>query len=223
MKIALISVYDKRGIEDFAGKLLDRGYHILSTGGTAKKLKEKFGADNPSIMEVSDYTGWPESPKGLVKTLHPKIHAGLLMLRDNPEEFGYMVRTGSFPIDIVAVNLYPFAETIAKEGVKLEEAVEQIDIGGPTMLRSAAKGMLRSLANGVEPFLGKSLTVVVDPGDYDEVFRMFQSAAFPEPLDGDAPEVLRNFTLELAQKVYAHTAKYDETIAGYLAGLKHPR
>src|SRR6185295_13986170 len=132
---ALISVSDKTGIVDFARQLKNFGVEIISTGGTAKALRDA-GID---VREVSDVTGFPEMMDGRVKTLHPKIHGGLLGLRDNTDHQAAMQQHGIEPIDMVVINLYPFAETIKREGVTFDEAIEQIDIGGPAMLRSAAK------------------------------------------------------------------------------------
>ena len=154
MKIqrALISVSDKTGLVAFARELSAMGVEIISTGGTAKLLqKEKI-----KVIEISQYTGFPEMMDGRVKTLHPKVHGGLLHLRDNAEHVAQAKEHGIEPIDLVVVNLYPFEATVAKEGVTLEEAIEQIDIGGPSMLRSAAKNY-------------RSVTVVVDPADYADV------------------------------------------------------
>src|SRR5947207_9547117 len=150
MPRALVSVSDKRGVVEFARGLAALGFEILSTGGTAKLLAE---AGIP-VRQVSDYTGFPEMLDGRVKTLHPKIHGGLLGRRDLPEHVRAMREYGIEPIDLVAVNLYPFRETIARPGTTLAEAIEQIDIGGPSMLRSAAKNHAQ-------------VTVLVEPGDYD--------------------------------------------------------
>src|SRR5262245_49297061 len=137
MKIqrALISVSDKTGLVEFARKLTALGIQIISTGGTAKLLQK----ENIATTEISAYTGFPEMMDGRVKTLHPKVHGGLLHLRDNPEHLAACKEHGIEPIDLVVVNLYPFEETVAKPNVTLDEAIEQIDIGGPSMLRSAAK------------------------------------------------------------------------------------
>ena len=135
IKRALISVSDKTGIIDFARELKQFNVEIISTGGTAKALRDA-GID---VRDISDVTGFPEMMDGRVKTLHPRVHGGLLALRDNPEHVAAMEQHGIEPIDMVIVNLYPFAETIAREGVTREEAIEQIDIGGPAMIRSAAK------------------------------------------------------------------------------------
>ncbi|MCD6081252.1 MAG: bifunctional phosphoribosylaminoimidazolecarboxamide formyltransferase/IMP cyclohydrolase, partial [Candidatus Omnitrophica bacterium] len=149
VKTALISVYKKEGIVELAEELKKQNVEILSTGGTAKLLKE----NRIDVTEVSDYTGFPEMLSGRVKTLHPKIHAGLLARRDNSDDMQKLQGLGIKPIDMVVVNLYPFEEVIKKEGVNLEEAIEFIDIGGPTMLRSAAKNY-------------KSVVVVSSPGQY---------------------------------------------------------
>jgi phosphoribosylaminoimidazolecarboxamide formyltransferase/IMP cyclohydrolase len=184
---ALISVSDKTGIKDFAKNLQDLGIEILSTGGTAKLLSEN-GIKN---TEVVDYTGFPEMMAGRVKTLNPKIHGGLLGRRGIDE--AVMAEQGILPIDLVVVNLYPFRETIAKEGCTLEDAIENIDIGGPAMLRSSAKNHA-------------SVTVVVDVADYDNVLTEIKNSG--------------NTTLEtrqkLALKTFEHTASYDGAIANYL-------
>jgi len=194
MKIqrALISVSDKTGIVDFAKALTGMGIELLSTGGTAKALRD---AKVP-VKDVSEFTGFPEMLDGRVKTLHPKVHAGLLHLRGNAEHEATMKKHGLLPIDLVCVNLYPFEATVAKPGVKFEDAIENIDIGGPSMLRSAAKNH-------------RSVTVVTDPADYRRVLQSIQENG------GDTSEELRR---ELAQKVYARTAQYDAAIASYLAG-----
>ncbi len=147
---ALISVSDKTGIVEFAQALAERGVDILSTGGTARLLAEQGIA----VTEVSDYTGFPEMMDGRVKTLHPKVHGGVLGRRGQDDDV--MEKHGINPIDMVVVNLYPFAETVAKEGCTLADAVENIDIGGPTMVRSAAKNH-------------KDVTIVVNAGDYQRV------------------------------------------------------
>ncbi|HSG06080.1 MAG TPA: bifunctional phosphoribosylaminoimidazolecarboxamide formyltransferase/IMP cyclohydrolase, partial [Nitrospiria bacterium] len=146
---ALISVSNKDGVVDFARALSEMGVEILSTGGTAKALK----AAGVSVKDVSEFTGFPEMLDGRIKTLHPKIHGGLLARRGNPDHVRQMKDHGLLPIDLVAVNLYPFEATIAKPDCTLEDAIENIDIGGPTMLRSSAKNF-------------EDVTVVVDPGDY---------------------------------------------------------
>ncbi|NOY64911.1 MAG: IMP cyclohydrolase [Nitrospirae bacterium] len=187
---AIISVSDKSGVDDFARVLSDFGVEILSTGGTAKKLKES-GID---VKEVSEYTGFPEILEGRVKTLHPKIHGGLLARRDNPEHMEQLKKHGIEPIDMVVVNLYPFEKTISKPDVTFREAIENIDIGGPTMIRAAAKNF-------------ESVVVIVDPADY-EIVR--------EEIVRLGGEVSYKTRVRLAQKVFAHTSKYDAAIADYL-------
>src|SRR5215470_6274446 len=184
---ALVSVSDKQGLVDFARTLARHGVHILSTGGTAKLLADAGIA----VVQVSDWTGFPEMLDGRVKTLHPKIHGGLLGRRDVPEHVAAMREHGIEPIDLVVVNLYPFRETVAKPGVTLAEAIEQIDIGGPSMLRSAAKNHER-------------VTVLVDPDDYEAVL-------------AELPEISHATRFRLAQKAYAHTAAYDGAIAAWLS------
>src|SRR5215472_7691140 len=149
---ALISVFDKTGIAAFAKRLSARKIEILSTGGTAKLLRE----NGVAVRDVSDFTGWPEMLGGRVKTLHPKVHGGLLFRRKHPEDQKQAKEHGILPIDLVVVNLYPFEATAAKAGLAAEELIENIDIGGPTMLRSAAKNW-------------ESVTVLTDPADYGQV------------------------------------------------------
>jgi phosphoribosylaminoimidazolecarboxamide formyltransferase/IMP cyclohydrolase len=190
MKLALLSVSDKRGLTAFAAALVrEHGYTLLSTGGTAKALAE---AGLP-VTEVGAHTGFPEIMDGRVKTLHPKIHGGLLARRDRPSHLAQAAANGIDLIDLVVVNLYPFEETVAKPGVEFAEAIENIDIGGPSMLRSAAKNHA-------------SVTVVCDPADYPAV--LAATAAGPAAL---AP--LRR---RLALKVFQRTAAYDAAIARYL-------
>ena len=167
------------------------GVEILSTGGTARALKEK----NVPVRSIEDFTGSPEMLDGRVKTLHPKVHGGILNVRDNEEHRKQKAEHGIEDIDMVVVNLYPFEATIAKEGVTLDEAIEQIDIGGPTMIRSAAKNW-------------KYVTVVTGHGDYSRVIEQMHAN------DGATTPALR---LELARKVFERTSKYDATIAAYLA------
>jgi phosphoribosylaminoimidazolecarboxamide formyltransferase/IMP cyclohydrolase len=160
-KFALLSVSDKRGLADFAAALVKKhGYTLLSTGGTAKLLAEK----GLPVTEVSQHTGFPEMMEGRVKTLHPKIHGGLLCRRDKADHLEAAKKHGIDLIDLVVVNLYPFEETVAKPHVTFEEAIENIDIGGPSMLRSAAKNH-------------ESVTVVCDPADYDAVLAAFDAEA----------------------------------------------
>ena len=151
-KRAIISLTDKTGVEEFARGLADLGYEILSTGGTFKVIH----AAGIPVTQVSDVTGFPECLDGRVKTLHPMIHAGILAIRSNPEHMAQLEKLGVTPIDIVAINLYPFKQTILKPGVTRAEAIENIDIGGPTMLRAAAKNY-------------QDVSVIVDPADYGTV------------------------------------------------------
>ncbi len=189
IKRALISVSDKSGIVDFAKALAEQGIEILSTGGTAKLL-----ADNAiSVVEVSDYTGFPEMMAGRVKTLHPKIHGGLLGRRGVDDDV--MAEHQIDPIDLVVVNLYPFEDTIAKPDCDLNTAIENIDIGGPAMLRSAAKNHA-------------AVTVVVNASDYETVL---------EEMAANNGAVTAATRFSLAQKVFAHTASYDGAIANYLS------
>ena len=188
-KLALLSVSDKRGLVEFATALVrQHGYTLLSTGGTAKLLAEK----GLPVTEVSQHTGFPEIMEGRVKTLHPKIHGGLLCRRDKADHLAEAEKNNIELIDIVVVNLYPFEQTVAKPGVHFEEAIENIDIGGPSMLRSAAKNH-------------ESVTVVCDPGDYDAVL-----AAMREPAK------LGELRRKLALKVFQRTASYDAAISRYL-------
>ncbi len=187
---ALISVSDKTGLLEFARVLDSLGVEILSTGGTAKALTEAGIA----VTEVAAYTGSPEILDGRVKTLHPKIHAGILFRRDLPDHVAQMEKSGFGPIDLVVVNLYPFEATIAKENVTFEEAIENIDIGGPTLLRASAKNFAH-------------VTVICDNTDYGRVSQELQK-------DGHTTLDTRRY---LAQKVYARTNTYDGTIAAYLA------
>ena len=186
---ALISVWDKTGIVDFARALAERGMEILSTGGTMAALE----AAGIPVTGVSDVTGFPECLDGRVKTLHPAIHAGLLAMRANPEHMRQIASLGIAPIDVVVINLYPFRATVAKPGVTREEAIENIDIGGPTMLRAAAKNW-------------QDVAVLVDPADYAPVLAEMDAQG----------EVGRDTKLRLCYKVFAHTAQYDALIARYL-------
>jgi phosphoribosylaminoimidazolecarboxamide formyltransferase/IMP cyclohydrolase len=189
---ALVSVSDKRGVEELAKGLARHGVEILSTGGTARKLREA-GA---KVTEVADYTGAPEILDGRVKTLHPKIHGGLLG-RPTPEHEAEMAEHHIAPIDLVVVNLYPFRETVARAGVTLAEAVENIDIGGPSMVRSAAKNYER-------------VAVVVDPDDY---------ASLVEEMDAHGGEVTAALRWRLMRKAFAYTAAYDGAIGNFLTAL----
>ncbi|MFA7618442.1 MAG: bifunctional phosphoribosylaminoimidazolecarboxamide formyltransferase/IMP cyclohydrolase [Thiohalomonadaceae bacterium] len=188
---ALISVSDKTGVVEFARELAAMGMEILSTGGTAKLLAEQ----GVQVTEVSDYTGFPEMMDGRVKTLHPKIHGGILGRRGQDD--GVMAQHGIGGIDLIVVNLYPFAQTVAKEGCTLEDAIENIDIGGPTMLRAAAKNH-------------RDVTVVVDASDYARVLGEMRT-------NGGAVSDATRF--DLAVKTFEHTAQYDGMIANYLGAI----
>ncbi len=187
---ALLSVTDKSGLADFARGLKEFGVHMLSTGGTAKLLRES----GVEITEVSDYTGFPEMLDGRVKTLHPMIHGGFLGLRDHEVHVQTMSRHGIEPIDMVVVNLYAFAETVARPGCTLEDAVENIDIGGPTLIRAAAKNW-------------RHVAVVTDPADYSVVL---------EEMRGSGGKVRRETSLLLAKKAFCLTHTYDGNICEYL-------
>ena len=189
-KRALMSTDDKTGILEFARVLTENGYEIISTGGTEKALKNG-GID---VINISDVTGFPECLDGRVKTLDPKIHAGILAMRDNPDHMEQLGKLNVETIDMVVVNLYPFKQTILKEPpVSFEEAIEKIDIGGPTMLRSAAKNW-------------QDVVVVVDPGDYGTVAEQIEKSG----------SVDKETKLTLAYKVFEHTSAYETLIAAYL-------
>jgi phosphoribosylaminoimidazolecarboxamide formyltransferase/IMP cyclohydrolase len=190
IKRAIISVSNKKGVVEFAKELNKMGVEILSTGGTAKTLRE---AGIP-VKDVSEHTGSPEMLDGRVKTLHPRVHGGLLARRDNMKDMEELKKYGIETIDMVVVNLYPFEETISKPGVTFEEAIENIDIGGPTMLRSASKNF-------------QDVAVIADPSDYGQIIDEMKSS------DGNLTYKTR---LELAKKVFARTSKYDGLIADYL-------
>ena len=189
---ALISVFDKTGIVDFAKELAALHIEILSTGGTAKLLREAGLA----VRDVSEFTGWPEMLGGRVKTLHPKVHGGLLFRRNLPEDQKQAAEHGIAPIDLVVVNLYPFEATAAKKDLTAEELIENIDIGGPTMLRSAAKNF-------------ESVTVITDPADYDRIATEL----------GASQETALATRLDLARKVFAATSRYDGMITTELERL----
>ena len=193
IKTALISVSDKTGLIEFARGLAGFGVKILSTGGTAKLFRDSGIA----VTEVSDHTGFPEMLDGRVKTLHPKIHGGILARRDLPAHVAAINGAGIAPIDLVVVNLYPFTQTIARPGCTLDEAIENIDIGGPAMVRSAAKNHAH-------------VAVVTDPVDYAAILREMQSS-------GGAVGAPTRF--RLAQKAFSHTAAYDGAISNYLTAL----
>ncbi len=192
IKTALLSVSDKTGLLPFARKLAARGVHILSSGGTAKALE----CEGVPVETVESYTGSPEVMDGRVKTLHPRVHGGILSRGER--DAADLAKLGGRLIDLVVVNLYPFEQTVAS-GASRESIIENIDIGGPSMLRSAAKNHAR-------------VTVVCDPADYDEVL----AALGP---DGEVPPALR---ARLAAKAFAHTAAYDGAIAAYLSQGEEP-
>jgi len=188
---AIISVSDKAGVDGLGRELAAMGVEILSTGGTAKALRSA----GVTVKDVSEHTGFPEMMDGRLKTLHPKVHGGLLGRRSKKEDLEEMKKHGIEPIDLVVVNLYPFEKTVARANVSLAEAIENIDIGGPTMLRSAAKN-------------NQDVTVVVDPADY---------AAVLEEMKRTGGEVSAKTRFRLARKVFEHTSRYDGAIAAYLA------
>ncbi|MBU2478430.1 MAG: bifunctional phosphoribosylaminoimidazolecarboxamide formyltransferase/IMP cyclohydrolase, partial [Gammaproteobacteria bacterium] len=194
IKRALISVSDKTGVAEFARQLHSMGVEILSTGGTAKLLADS----QIPVIEVSDYTGFPEMMDGRVKTLHPKVHGGILARRGVDE--AVMREHGIPPIDLVVVNLYPFEQAIAKPGCDLATAIENIDIGGPTMLRAAAKNHA-------------AVTVVVEAVDYETVLAEMRANS------GNVTDATR---YSLAVKTFEHTARYDGAIANYLGGCNLP-
>ena len=187
---ALISLTDKSGIEGFAKELAGLGIELLSTGGTAKKLREAGLA----VKDVSDFTGFPEMLDGRVKTLHPKVHGGILNQRANPEHQRQCAENGLKNIDLIAVNLYAFEKTVTDPRCSLADAIENIDIGGPTLLRAAAKNF-------------HDVTVIVDPADYPQILKEIKETG--------------NTTLKtrfmLMKKVYALTAAYDTAISRWLA------
>src|ERR1700682_291052 len=185
---ALISVSDKTGLVDFARELQRFGVEIISTGGTAKTLRDA----GLEVRDVSDVTGFPEMMDGRVKTLHPRIHGALLALRNNPEHAAAMKEHSIEPIDMVVANLYPFEQTISRGGVTLEEAIEQIDIGGPAMIRSAAKNW-------------KDVTVIVSTDNYQPI---------TDELKRHNGSLSRTTRFKLARKAFSRTASYDMTISG---------
>jgi len=190
---ALISVTDKSGIVEFVRSLERLGIEILSTGGTARTIRD----GGIQVLDISEYTGFPEMMDGRVKTLHPKVHGGLLGRRDNQQDIQMMGIHGIKDINLVVVNLYQFEQTVAKEACTLEEAVENIDIGGPSMLRSAAKNF-------------RYVTVIVDPSDYPKVLK--------EITESGGTTLKTRF--ELAKKVFNLTWRYDRAISDYLEGVK---
>lgn len=189
MKRALISVSDKQGLIEFGRSLQELGYHLVSTGGTAQALEDA----GIGVERVEQVTGFPEILGGRVKTLHPKIHGGILA-RDLPEDQAQLEQLGIKPFSLVVVNLYPFQETISKPGVQVKEALEKIDIGGPSMLRAAAKNFPR-------------LAVVVNPNRYNQVIEELREQG----------KISLSTRLELAQEAFSHTAQYDAAIANYLS------
>ncbi|MCZ0755938.1 bifunctional phosphoribosylaminoimidazolecarboxamide formyltransferase/IMP cyclohydrolase [Anoxybacillus sp. J5B_2022] len=198
VKRALLSVSNKEGIVSLAKQLVELGVEIISTGGTKKALEQ----EGIPVISISDVTGFPEILDGRVKTLHPMIHGGLLAIRDDEHHLEQLKKHGIQPIDLVVVNLYPFQQTIAKQDVTFAEAIENIDIGGPTMLRAAAKNH-------------QDVTVVVDPADYETVLQELKENG----------AVSKATKLKLAAKVFRHTAAYDAMIAEYLtkqAGESYP-
>ena len=190
VKRALISVSDKTGITDFAQSLAELGIEIISTGGTAKSIRD---AGIP-VTTIDEVTGFPEILNGRVKTLHPKVHGALLAVRDNEDHLRQLRENDIGFIDLVVVNLYPFEKTVAKENVTIEEAIENIDIGGPTMLRSAAKN-------------NRYIGAVIDPADYSRVLDELRAY-------GELTEKTRQY---LAAKVFRHTADYDAAIVRFLS------
>lgn len=188
IKRALLSVSDKTGIVDFAKGLVDLGYELISTGGTEKALSEA----GLQVLSVSQLTGFPECLDGRLKTLHPVVHGGLLAMRDDPKHMAQLEELGINTIDIAVINLYPFRQTVSKPGVTLEDAIENIDIGGPAMLRAAAKNW-------------KDVIVVTDPADYGPVLEALAN--------GTADRAMK---FRLSAKVFEHTANYDAMIAQYL-------
>ena len=189
IKRALISLTDKSGIEDFARALADLGVELLSTGGTAARLREA----GLEVIDVSEFTGFPEMLDGRVKTLHPKVHGGILHQRSNPDHISQCEAHGFQPIDLVAVNLYAFEKTTASPDCLLEDAIENIDIGGPTLLRASAKNF-------------HDVTVVVDPADYTAIIKEIKETG--------ATTLKTRF--KLARKVFALTSSYDTAISNWL-------
>ena len=195
-RLALVSVYDKTGVVEFARRLHQSGIGLISTGGTHRTLTQEGSLP---VRQVSDLTGFPEILDGRVKTLHPRVHGGLLARRDVPAHMEELSQQEIQVIDLVVVNLYPFLETISRPGVTLEEALENIDIGGPTLLRAGAKNF-------------PSVTVVVDPSDYHWV---------AERLADSGPSIEER--RQLAFKAFRHVSLYDTAVAGYLEGPRADR
>ena len=195
-RLALLSVSDKTGLVEFARGLVGHGFALLSTGGTSKLLKD---AGVP-VTEVASHTGFPEMLDGRVKTLHPKVHGGILARRDLPKHVDAISAAGIPPIDIVAVNLYPFAQTVGRADCTLEDAIENIDIGGPAMVRSAAKNYAH-------------VAVVTDPADY---------ALLLSEMSASGGKIAAHTRFRLAKKAFSHTARYDGAISNYLTALETP-
>ncbi|MFP3869506.1 MAG: IMP cyclohydrolase [Syntrophobacteria bacterium] len=193
---AILSVTDKTGLLHFAQALEESGVELLSTGGTARQLRE----GGVSVQEISDFTGFPEMLDGRVKTLHPKVHAGILAQRDNTEHMRTMAAHHLKVIDMVVVNLYAFDKAVAREGCTLEEAVENIDIGGPTLLRAAAKNF-------------RDVAVVVNPGDYEAII---------EEMRANEGQLCLKTRFHLAKKVFRLTHEYDGAISRYLEHVAPP-
>jgi phosphoribosylaminoimidazolecarboxamide formyltransferase/IMP cyclohydrolase len=194
---AIISVTDKTGLVPFARDLQELGVEIISTGGTARQLRD----GGIRVQDVSDFTGFPEMLDGRVKTLHPKVHAGILAQRQNPEHMKTMATHHIEAIDMVVVNLYAFEKTVARKGCTLEEAIENIDIGGPTMLRAAAKNH-------------RDVAVVMDPTDYELIIAEMKA-------NGGRLRLETRF--RLAKKVFQATHRYDGAISRYLEGVSLPK
>ncbi len=193
MRRAILSVSDKTGLMPFAKALVERGFELVSTGGTAKALAH---AGLP-VVNVSDVTGFPEMMDGRVKTLHPKIHGGILARRHHPEDLRLAAQHGIGLVDLVVVNLYPFVETAARPGIHFDDLIEQIDIGGPSLVRAAAKNF-------------RDVLIVVSPKNYDEVIKELDRASGPSV----------GFRFELARRAFSHTGRYDSAIAGTLGEVK---
>ena len=193
MRRAILSVSDKTGLTSFGTALAARGFELVSTGGTAKALADA----GLSVVNVSDVTGFPEMMDGRVKTLHPKIHGGILARRHHPEDLQLAQQHGIGLVDLVVVNLYPFVETAAKPGIKFDDLIEQIDIGGPSLVRAASKNF-------------RDVLIVVDPRRYDDVITALDRPGGPTP----------GFRFELAVQAFQHTGRYDTAIAATLADVK---
>jgi phosphoribosylaminoimidazolecarboxamide formyltransferase/IMP cyclohydrolase len=193
---ALISVTDKTGVVELAKGLVRHGVSIISTGGTAKVLRDA----GVSITDISDFTGFPEMLDGRVKTLHPKVHAGILAIRDNENHMTTIKTHGLQLIDMVVVNLYAFEATVSKEGCTLEEAIENIDIGGPTLIRAAAKNF-------------RHVVVVTDPSDYPAILK---------EMDSQGGKISERTSFEMAKKAFCLTHRYDGAICNYLQNIAKP-